>query len=241
MSRLNPDNQVQNPCNLWLTWKGDVGGLRYYDKEKEENVDFDNPCTFIWLDQLYGVTGWHEPSESGIYSNEVYRLEREEIHVRSFEGVDIARGIYSEIRDKIKSAGARFMANNYVAVKVDGKLTLASIKLRGAAFAEWNDFFKANRKQITQQAVVMSVGETKKKGGTKYVVPSFSLREISEETNAEALELNKTLDEYLKSYVKKPNDTPDNTPEHLVEHPDVEMRAENVPPVPVDEEDDLPF
>jgi hypothetical protein len=199
------------------------------------------PCTFIWLDQLFGVTGWHEQSQSGIYSNEVYRTDREEMNVRSFDGAEIAKGLYRQIREKVLASGGKFMANNYVAVKVDDMLTLASIKFRGEAFAAWNDFFKANKKEIHKQAVVISVGEKKKKGGTTYVVPAFSLREISDETNAQALELNKDLEAYLSAYVKKPHDSIPDTPEHLVEHPDVEVRAENVPAVPVDHDDDLPF
>jgi hypothetical protein len=57
--------------------------IRYYDKEAKKNVDVGADFTFILLDQLASVRGWHDDSNSGIYSNEVKDTTQEALVVKA--------------------------------------------------------------------------------------------------------------------------------------------------------------
>ncbi len=41
MSRSNPNEIIPNPSTRWFEWGGQSGNVRYYDKEKKENVVVD--------------------------------------------------------------------------------------------------------------------------------------------------------------------------------------------------------
>ena len=87
------------------------------------------------LDQLGGVRGWHEASESGIYSNEVKDTRQDMLVVKAFKGGILAEGIYKDIKDRVNALGGQFVANCYLAFKDDaGPLEhrLSAIQGRGA-------------------------------------------------------------------------------------------------------------
>ncbi len=72
MSRSNPnENGNPNPSTRWFEWNGEHGLVRYYDKQAEQQVEVGDDFTFMLLDQLGTVKGWHDASDSGIYANEV--------------------------------------------------------------------------------------------------------------------------------------------------------------------------
>src|SRR6185503_6830295 len=148
MSRSNPTENMPNPSQRWFEWNGAEGHFRYYDKEAKQNVDMPSDFTFIVLDRLASVRGWHEQSESGIVSNEVRDTRSEPLVVRSFKGGPIATGIYQSIRDRVANAGGRFTITAYCAFREDGKIKMGGIQLRGAALRAWSDFEKKNRKAI---------------------------------------------------------------------------------------------
>lgn len=68
MSRSNPQDTAVNPSTRWFEWNGETGVVRYYDKAAQRTVDVGDDFTFLLLDQLGCVKGWHEPSKSSIYS-----------------------------------------------------------------------------------------------------------------------------------------------------------------------------
>ena len=104
MSRSNPIEQTKNPCTRWHEWAGgDNGGMfGYYDKEKKAMVEVAGKFTFIVLDELSCVKGWHDASDSGISSNEVRDTKSEPLVVKAFKGGVLAEGLYAQIRDRIK-------------------------------------------------------------------------------------------------------------------------------------------
>jgi len=203
MSRSNPTDNTPNPATVWYEWAGKDGNLKFYDKEKKENITRDLPFTFLLLDQLACVKGWSDSHGSGITSNEVRDTRSEAMTVRVFSGPTIAEGLYKDIKDKVKAAGGKFVSNLYIGFKQDGKLVLGSIQFKGAALQAWGDFKKENNNAVFTHAITITGTKDGKKGSVTFKVPTFALKEISKETNEEANLLDATLQSYLAGYLKR--------------------------------------
>lgn len=203
MSRSNPTDNAPHPCTRWIAWDGSNGEFRYYDKEQKANVSMGNSVTFILLDQLATIKGWHDASESGIFSNEVRDITQEVLIVKAFKGGILAEGTYKSIRDRIIAHGGHFTANLYIAVKINDALAIASIQFKGAALSSWMEFSKTNRGDLYKKAVRCKGFDEGKKGKIVFRTPKFSLTEVSEETNSKAIEYDKVLQEFLASYFKR--------------------------------------
>jgi len=203
MSRSNrtSENENPNPCKLWLEWSAKEGKFTYYDKSNEMRRDMELPITFMLLDELSCIKGWHDLSGSGIYSNEVRSTGRENLVVKAFKGGEIANGLYADIKNKVVAAGGKYNKNLYVAVKIEGQLQLASIMLKGAALGEWMEWSKENRAWLFDRAVTILGTKDGKKGSVKFLVPTFKITEVSEDTNTQAIALDEDLQRYLKTYL----------------------------------------
>jgi hypothetical protein len=248
VSLSNPqENGQPNPSSRWFEWTGEKGLIRYYDKEKKENVELGNDFTFILLDQLGKVGGWHDSSDSGIYSNEVKDTRQDTLVVRSFKGGTIAEGIYREIKDRVNAAGGKFVANLYIAVKIDGVLKIASLQFSGAALHAWTEFSKAHRKDLTTKAVRINGFTEGKKGRIVFRVPIFGVKDIASDTLAHAVELDKQLQDFLSGYLRRTRrDQAETVARHVsdeeVAQDDEEPWHENPEAVAsVVTDDDIPF
>lgn len=216
MSRSNPTDGVRNPSTRWFEWAGgaDGGFVRWYNKDTKADVKIDGPFTFLLLDELSTVKGWHEPSESSIYANEVRDLRQDVLVVRSFKGGELASGLYSSIRDRIIALGGHYSASLYVAYRDGEELKIGNLQLKGAASGAWMEFKKTagtrkdpNGKTIRAyyaDAVTITSFEQQKKGGTTYRVPVFGLKEISPATNSQASALDLELQSFLSENLKRP-------------------------------------
>lgn len=204
MSRSNPTTNTPNPCTRFFDWAGGDGNVNYYDKTTKKKVVVEGKFTFLVLDELATIKGYHEESNSGIWSNEVRDTRIEPMNVKAFNGGPIAAGLYANIKDKVVAAGGGFATNCYIAYKDDsGKLALGSLMLKGAALSSWFDFKKTNRADIYKQAVTIDGYTEGKKGKIVYRMPIFKLTDISEKTNNAALALDKELQAYLTSYFER--------------------------------------
>lgn len=204
MSRSNPtENSTPNPATRWFEWNGEHGVVRYYDKEAKKNVDVGTDFTFILLDQLGSVRGWHDASESGIYSNEVKDTRQEVLVVKSFKGGELATGIYKDIKDRVNTLGGQFVANCYIAFKNGSGLAIGSLRLKGAALGAWMEFCKAHRADLYKKAVRITGFTEGKKGRITFRVPVLSLKDISAETDAAAIALDQELQVFFDGYFKR--------------------------------------
>lgn len=210
MSRSNPATNP-NPTVRWFEWNGDGdpashgGTVRFYDKEAKKNVDVALPFTFLWLDELGVITGWHEPSGSSITSNEVRDTRQEVFVVRSFKGGELAVGLYGAIKDRVSVVGGSYTSSCYIAFRDDkGQLALGNIQFKGIALKAWMDFRKANRQAIHEKAVNIVSYEEGRKGKIVFRSPVFALKDVSAATNTEANLLDNALQEYLKTYLSRP-------------------------------------
>lgn len=203
MSRSNPTQNATNPCTRWFEWDGENGQIRYYDKEEKKQIALGNNFTFMVLDVLSVIKGWHDSSQSGITSNEIRDTRSDSFTVRSFKGGVIAEGLYADIKDRVNTAGGHFTSNCYIAYR-DGVLKLGSIQFKGATLSSWMEFQKANRAVIFKKAVRINGFTEGKKGRITYRVPKFEIVEISEASALEAEAIDRDeLQPYLEVYLKQ--------------------------------------
>jgi len=203
MSRSNPHEGAKNPATRWFEWNGEHGKLRYYDKSTGKNVDMGADFTFLLLDQMGSVRGWHEASSSGIYSNEVRDTRQDVLVVKSFKGGTIAEGLYKDIKDRCNTAGGQFVSNCYIAFKSGDELAIGSLRFKGAALGAWMEFCKANRAALYTKAVHINGAVEGKKGRVTYFVPAFFTKELSGDTHNIAVALDAELQQFLTSYLKQ--------------------------------------
>jgi hypothetical protein len=243
VSRSNPSEHLSNPSTRWFEWNGEAGLIRYYDKDKKENVDVPLPFTFLLLDQLGSVRGWHDASGSGIYSNEVKDTTKEPLVVKAFKGGTIAEGLYREIKDRCNTAGGSFNANCYLAFKDGDSLEIGCLRFKGAALGAWMDFSREHRGDLYKIAIKIDDFTEGKKGRIVFRVPAFKALPVSDQTNADAEMLDEELQTFLSSYLTR--NTRDQAVESAPRHVSDEDMAEegtsydHVPPAVTD--DDIPF
>lgn len=188
-----------------MEWNGEQGVLRYYDKTTEKNVTMEDGFTFLLLDQLATVKGWHDASDSGIFSNEVRDTKSETLVVKAFKANAIlAEGFYAQIKDRVAALGGSYVANCYVAFKTDGELKIGSVQFKGAALNAWVDFRQEHKADLFKKAIQIKGYTEGKKGRIVFRTPVFHLKDISQETNDAATALDRELQTYLASYFKKP-------------------------------------
>lgn len=232
MSRSNPTDGARNPSTRWFEWAGgsDGGFVRWYDKDAKQSVKVDGTFTFLLLDELSTVKGWHEPSESSIYANEVRDTRQDALVVRAFKGGELASGVYTTIRDRIVALGGHYVASIYIGYKDGDELRIGNLALKGAAAGAWMDFKRnaPSKKSATGKsvraylvdAVKITGYDQQKKGGTIYRVPQFALVETSEATNQQAVDLDSQLQMFLVDYLKQPKAAAAKQPPQGLDDPD---------------------
>lgn len=204
MSLSNPNaNGQANPSTRWFEWNGGQGVVNYYDSANKKTVSVPLPFTFILLDELATVRGWHDPSSSGIYANEVRDTRQDVLTVKAFKGGTLAEGLYRDIKDRVAASGGSFTTNCYLAFKEGGNLQMGTLRLKGAALGAWMEFRKQNRRTAYGKSIRIDGFTEGKKGSVTYRMPTFALGDISPETLALATELDKTLQEYLDGYLAR--------------------------------------
>ena len=114
-------NSSSNPTKKYLDWKSNSKAFEFYDKEACKRVTVGLPLKFVFLQHYHTVKGWHSASKSNIYSNEVFYIGSEPMTVRSFGNkeeklppVEIASGIYTEMKLKINASGGKYHRSVYV-------------------------------------------------------------------------------------------------------------------------------
>lgn len=204
MSRSNPQENNPNPATRWFEWNSEKGEVRYYDKDTKEQVAVGPDFTFMLLDQLGSVRGWHDASQSGIYSNEVKDTTKDVLVVKAFKGGSLAEGIYRDIKDRVKAEGGGFNANCYMAYKNGSDvLSIGCIRFKGAALGAWMEFSKNNRADLYKKAIRITGFSEGKKGRVAYRIPEMKLVDITTASDKAAQDLDKQLQQFLSGYLAK--------------------------------------
>jgi hypothetical protein len=194
-------NSSNNPTKRYLDWKSNNKSFEYYDKEAGEKVSVELPLKFVFLQHYHTVKGWHDASQSGIYSNEVFYIGSEEMNVKSFKGGSIASGLYKDIKVDLMNAGAKYHRSVYVMLE-DG--TIANVSMKGAVVKEWSDFIDVNKSLVDTKWVEVSSTKDQKKGSIKYSTPEFKLGgDLNPNDIKNADRSAEVLKEYLDAYFGK--------------------------------------
>ena len=190
-----------NPATKFIDWKSNDKCFNYYDKETKENVALPLPFKFLVLDELHTVKGWNDASQSAIYSNEVKWISKDIMTVKPFKGNEIAKGLYKDIKEKVKSAGAHYVKSIYIMLE-DG--SIANLQLKGASCQSYGDFTAKTRSRLTDEWVEVANFVEGKKGAVKYTTPEFKFKKSISDAEADlADEAFNTLEAYLKTYLSK--------------------------------------
>jgi hypothetical protein len=200
----------EKPAAKYLEWASEQGKFKYYDKDKKENILIDIP-RFLVLMQFHTVKGWHDPSQSAIYSNEVKLIRTQEMEVKAFKGGLIAKGIYKEVKDRIVQAGGHYVKSIYIMIE-GGEVW--NLQLKGAVVQEWGEVFNKCQQRFADEWVILEKVENKKKGRVNYTVPIFKFDGVTSNEESKLADASydmladrlKIRDEEKEAPVKKPLD-----------------------------------
>jgi hypothetical protein len=239
VSRSNPNEHLANPSTRWFEWNGEKGVVSYYDKDKKENVDVQLPFTFMLLDELASVRGWHDASSSGIYSNEVRDTTRDVFVVKSFKGGTLGEGKYREIKNGVKAEGGRYNASCYIAYKNGDGYKIGNMRLQGAALRAWMDFRKEHKADIYTKAIKIDKFTEGQKGRVVFRIPEMKLNSITPEAHAQASALDKELQAFLTAYLNRNRrEQTESVAQHVS---DEEIAASTTSGPSAITDDDIPF
>jgi len=197
--------RLKNPAEMFISWSGSKGKFTFYDKELNVNVEFENPIYIIPLDELATIRGFHDKSQSGIYSNEVKNTTKEKFVVKAFKGGTITSGLYQEIKGKLEGGDyAKSVYAAFISVNEDKTtdLKLVNLCLHGSGIGPWIDA----RIQVDSGNVIIlePSKEQLKKGATVYYSPKITKSVVRKDLLDRCIDMDKDLQKYLKSYFNKP-------------------------------------
>ena len=121
--------------------------------------------------------------------------------VKPFKGNEIAKGLYKDIKEKVKSAGGHYVKSIYIMLE-DG--TLANLQLKGSAVQKWGEFTAKGKQRLVDEWVVVDKAVDGKKGAVKFTTPDFRfLQSITDAESELADECFNTLEAYMSTYLSK--------------------------------------
>ena len=223
MGFLNrPEQKSTNPTSKFLEWKSNNKSFSFYNKELKQNEEVKLPLTFLVLEEYHTIKGFSDSDQTGIYSNEILQISAEEFEVKTFKGRVIAKGVYSDIKQVVNSAGGNYNKSIYAVTK-EGDLINISIK--GAAVSKWSQFTeKGAWKRLTNEWVTIEDAENHKKGMVAYSTPNFKFNTSLTDYEFKIVEARANeLEFYMDGYLAK------DEPAKVEEPALVEDKIENVP------------
>lgn len=223
---LNQNEGISKPTKKFLEWKSKEKCFGYYDKDLKKDVLITLPIKFQFLEEFHTIKGFHEPSESSIYSNEIKTM-KEELTVKSFkEKNPITQGLYNDIKHEIKSAGGKYGKSVYAIL--DGEIV--NFQLYGASITPFILYTAGDKKTNIKghshllETNFIEVNEyvDKKKGSNKYTEPVFSLGEAySGEEYKLADDQYKIVANYFERYYKGSINIDENVIEDIIEEDNI--------------------
>lgn len=206
--------QAESPVDLYIEYSGSEGIFTRWDKEANggngANVPFPITNAILLTDERNGVSGFSEQHNNGIFSNEVSNVD-DELVVKVFQKrgkpIEIARGIWQDIKGACKVAGGKYTKCVYFVQ--DGMMIHA--KMAGCAFGGAKHYERPNEdakggwinfktKGFMEKtfAVVGTVEGQQNAKAQPYLAPVFSFTgQISKEDAAKAEEQYELLQQFL--------------------------------------------
>lgn len=163
--------KVESPVSKYLSWSSNDKCFTYYDKEAQENKKVNLPIKLIHFSDFGTIKGFHDASNSGIYSNEVKSVSKEPLNVKAFKGGEIASGLYKDIKGKVNASGGVYNASIYGLIGNE----IVNLSFKGASLQQWSEFKKEYRRLFLTNYILINSSKDMKKGSVKYSVPQFEL------------------------------------------------------------------
>lgn len=217
----------EKPATKYFEWASEDKSFKYYDKSEKKNINVPLPLRFLVLKEFHTVKGWHDPSQSGLYSNEVPNIGQDPLEVKSFKGGLICKGIYKDIKEQVQANGGHYVKSIYAMLE-NGDVV--NFQLKGSAVQEWGEAFNKCRNRFADEWVICEGAEDRKKGRVNYSVPVFKFNGVtSDQEAALADEAYERLGASLKVRSE--------------ESPAYRVEKENPAPIgqELEDDDDLPF
>lgn len=225
MSRSNPSAILERPARKYLKFHGaedkDGGFFSYYDKEAQQDVRVEpGELRFLVLDhRLFSITGFSKPLESYCFSNEV-RTVKDKLVIRTFGNKKLGigpktllEGPYAELKgeggplDRNKET-RELKYTRCVYILWNGEI--AHLSITGKTMQLWLENIERSPAKIQKLWVKFEKAHTAVNGKNTYQFAEFVFDgEPSPEEDAEAVEADKILQEYLKAYLKRNGSTPE--------------------------------
>ena len=194
-----PEQKSSNPSSKFLEWSSNDKCFKFYDKEKGENVLVPLPLKFVILEHYHTVKGWHDASESAIYSNEVYGIGVESMEVKAFKGGTLDKGLYKNIKQKVKACGGNYHRSIYA---VDKNLEIINLSFKGTAVAAYSEFIKKfGDYNFDKNWIEITEAKEDKKGSVKYSIPVFKSSTPIKDSS-KIIPFAETLQSYMIQYVE---------------------------------------
>ena len=132
---------------------------------------------FVLLDVLFTLKGFNENDAQGIYSNEVRDVKTDSFTVKQGSGLQVAQGLYSDIKANVQNLGASFHFSLYCC-DLEGNLFNIKVKPYQDKENPSNDsklnFFKFKSKNdVVDYTIIIDETINLKKGAVLYKAPAF--------------------------------------------------------------------
>lgn len=204
---------ARNPCKYWLQFHNEK--WEWYNKEKKEAVVLKELPPFAVLDKkLMKITGYSEPLNAGISSNEVRSVDDELVVLLYHKGgrkEEKLRGPYKEIKEQLPN-GSKFTISMYVAMPESAvspesesdKLVICNLRIAGGALQGWLDSVKkmSSESELAVRWVEITGYTDHKRGKVEYKAPIFVLSDKKSPADHQAtIHLDEDLQAYLKDYL----------------------------------------
>ena len=200
MSRTSQtnSNRVPSPVKFYINFNQD-GEFVYYDAEKKERVSLGSDLDFLVMDTRSAVGGFNKALDARIYSNMVKSVVTEEVTVKCGKET-IDKGIWAEIKDRVKAKGAKFCTKVFALAKINGTLEPVELDFMGSAIGDWMSFIEElGGKWATYSSTISATkGEERKSGKNIYYGVAFSLKPLDPADNDAANAFN---DDKLQPYL----------------------------------------
>lgn len=191
-------NRVPSPVKYFVAFNQE-GNFSYWDKDTKERVSLGESVSFVVMDTRSAVGGWSDANSARIYSNKVKSVVTEEFTVRCGKET-LQKGLWADIKDKAKGAGAKFCTEVFALMQINGELQPVQIDFMGSSLGDWMNFVEemGGPWSVYKSLIVATRGEERKKGKTLYYGINFTTEDLDTEASTAADEFN---DNKLQPYL----------------------------------------
>lgn len=200
-SEQGNSNRTASPMQMYLEFKGDRGVFSRWDSDLKANVEYDE-VKFAFMDSRATITGWNDENQARIYSNLV-KFVKEEPFVVKAKNVELAKGVYKDIKDQVGKVGGKFTTNLFVLAKFDGEWVPTVLQLHSTTLSNWSDYVEATslKKVYGQLITIKRAKDQMKKGKIVWYPLEISGEDLPEDVTAKADEFDADqLRPYLNQY-----------------------------------------